>query len=212
MSSGRGARHFSLRSSPSQDSSHPDRFLLVGCWESITDHDDLDIRGLVPKILKSLYEHFRLEAAYFLYVDAGRIGFEEEEIGVDVFHVKEGKKEEFEKVVEGGDMDGDGGTRGFGGREISGGWYVTKKMPPLPRVMPTDEGEKRMLEEGRERAERRLREPTPEIFVIIEGLEEGKRVVEDGFDREVEGLVEKVERGVYEKFLDGRREEGLEEK
>lgn len=148
-----------------------------------------------------MLSHLTTSSVYFLYTDASKIDFDAPMLGIDAYHVKSGQKDEFEKVVD-----------GMGGGTPTGGWYVTKKIPPLPRVMPTDPEELRMVVGGRERAERRLKEKNPEIFVVIEGLKDGERELGNELDSKVERYVEKVERGVYGKFLEGKRDEGLEDR
>jgi len=183
-SSGPGAITFQFRRSTSP--SHPDRLLFIGAWDSIANHDELDLNGTTPKVLKLLFSRFQVGSAYFFYLDAAKVDLMKEEIGVEAWNVREGKRGDFSEAMR------------AAGAGAAGGWYVTKKVPPLPRVMPTDEAELRMIEEGRKRAEARLEENTPNIWISFsDGDKDG------GFAKEVEAIVDTVESDCYKIFLVG---------
>jgi pantoate kinase len=74
-------------------------------------------------------------------------------------------------------------------------------MPPLPKVMPTDPVELKILEEGTKRAEARLQAPTPNIWMSISSDVSG----DIGFGESVKEYVEEVQSGRYEKFINGKK-------
>lgn len=185
MKAGGGGISFNLR----KDVARQDVLLLVASWETIEDHNDLDVRGVTAKLLKILLSHSFPAMAYFFYTDSSKVDFEASELSLRAFHIKDGQKEAFEKELV---------TRSG----LVGGWYVTKDLPPLPAVMPTDPGELLMVEEGMKRAEARLNQPTPKIWISFSTSEFEASMLE--FEKKVEGMVEKIDSGKYENFLVGR--------
>jgi hypothetical protein len=134
-------------------------------------------------MLKLLVSRFAIISAYFFYMDAQKVDLRKEEFGVEAWLVQEGKRGNFSEAMK--------------GKGAIGGWYVTKKVSPLPRVMPTDELELRMIEEGK-RAEARLKEKNPDIWISFsDGHKEG------GIAEEVEAIVDTVESDRYKNFLVG---------
>jgi len=184
LAAGKGGINFKIRKAVG----NPDVIALVASWATIEDHNDLDIRGVTAKLLKVLMSRAFPAPSYFFYTDSSKVSFETPELRIDAFHVKEGQKDAFEK-----ELEASGG--------VVGGWYVTKDLPPLPAVMPTDPGELLMVEEGMKRASARLREPTPKIWISFSTHESEAAVME--FGKKVGGLVEKIDSGKYENFLTG---------
>jgi len=165
---------------------HPERLLFAAAWETIEDHDEFDILGLVPKMLKLMLSHLNLVAAQFMFMDSAKVDFDAPVWKVDAFHVKEEEKTLFQKEI-------DTSTG------LAGAWFITKKIPPLPTVMPTDPVELQVLEEGRQRAEARLNAPTPNIWMSISTPDSGDTV--DAFGEKVKPYVQEVQSGQYEKFI-----------
>jgi hypothetical protein len=183
--SGTGALSFAFRKSVD----HPERFIFIGAWKEKVDHDDLDIRGVTPKMLKILLERVKAPlAVYYLLVDASKVELDAEVLGIDAFYVKEEHKAGFQREI-----DERGG--------VVGAWYVTKGIPPRPTVMPTDHVEVKIIEEGEARAEARLKMSTPDIWVSFSTP--GSAHVLEEFGNAVKSLISKVESGKYEKFLSG---------
>lgn len=164
--SGKGAIHFSFRKS--SDSNHSEQILLIGCWESKADHDDLDIRGLTPKILKVLLARLKPVGVYFMYIDASAVDLDRL-VGVKAYHVKDGQKSSFQKVVD--------------TQRIAGAWSVIKPAPPLPTQMPTDPFELGIIEQQRAQAEEVLKEPHPDIWVSF--ISPGMQSSTEEFDQAV---------------------------
>jgi hypothetical protein len=82
-----------------------------------------------------------------------------------------------------------------------GAWYVSKGVPPRPSVMPSDDMELKIIEDGEMRAKARIEMPTPDIWISFSTrVTESK--VED-FRDAVKGYVERAEGGRYEKHLSG---------
>lgn len=185
-----GALTFQIRKFSSPSASTP-QLLLLASWSTKAAHDYCDIHGLTTKLLKVMFERVVPVDVYYLSMDCSLVDFEAGEIGMEVFHVKEGEREEFEKVVK------------ENGRV--GAWYVYKGIPPLPEVLPSDETELRILEKGMEVVEKKEREKVPDIWISL-SLDEGSGRV---FGEKVEGLVERVEVGRWEKYLEGRRDASL---
>jgi hypothetical protein len=186
--SGRGGVTFSFRRSLSD----PSQLLFISCWASKEDHDDLDIQGITPKLLKTLMSRITMPpiAVYYLLIEdeeRAKMRFGAEVLEVTAWYVREDGKAEFQKVVE------------RLGRK--GAWYVEKGIPPRPAIMPADETEVRMIEEGEKRAKARLERRSPDIWISFMTDEEEKRL--NSFDDAVKGYVWKVEGGRYEKFLEG---------
>jgi hypothetical protein len=66
--SGIGGISFSFR----QSTTHPNRLLFVSCWDSKASYEDLDIRGVTPKMLKKLVSSISLPPlAVYKSVDGG---------------------------------------------------------------------------------------------------------------------------------------------
>jgi hypothetical protein len=152
-----------------QSTTNPERLLLHGCWESKADHDDLDLRGVTPKMLQGLLSRISLPpiAVYYLSMEEEerkKVGFNAEVLGVTAWHVREGCKEEFQGDVE--------------KKEMLGSWYVEKGVPLRPTVMPSDPEDVRMIEEGEKRALARLKMSVRDIWISFWKEGEGKK-----FDR-----------------------------
>ena len=106
------------------DADHPERLLFVAAWKTIEDHDEFDIQGLVPKLLKLLATHANMVAAHFMFMDSRKVNFDAPVWSVNIFHVEEKEAALFQKEI---DIN----------TGLAGAWYAVKKMPPLPKVMPT---------------------------------------------------------------------------
>ncbi|KAE8450361.1 hypothetical protein EG329_006435 [Mollisiaceae sp. DMI_Dod_QoI] len=181
FSTGLEAINFQIRKSTIS----PTQLLFLGSWTSLIGHDDLDLRGITPRMLKLLFANVVVISAYFFFIDANKIDLQAEVCNVEAFHVKTEEKERFESEVE--------------KRELSGGWYVTKKLPPRPRVMPTDPELVKIIEAGEERAKARLAAPNPNLWVSISSVQTGT----GDFRSIVENYVSKVDSGAWEKYLTG---------
>jgi len=92
--------------------------------------------------------------------------------------VKVGQKEAFQNEVD--KVDG-----------LVGAWYITKMVPTHPTVMPTDPIELQIIEQGRRRAEARMKAPEPDIWISFSSHASQTEV--NQFRGSVEGLVEKLE-------------------
>jgi hypothetical protein len=186
--SGIGGISFSFR----QSTTHPNRPLFFSCWDSKASYDDLDIRGVTPKMLKKLVSSISLPplAVYSLLMEneeRRKVEFDAEILGVTAWHVREGCREDFQTQAE--------------KKGMIGAWYVPKGVPPRPRVMPSDDMELKIIEEGEIRAKARIEMPTPNIWISFStDVMESK--VED-FRDAVKGYVERAEGGRYEKYLSG---------
>jgi len=69
-------------------------------------------------------------------LDSAKADFEADICSVESFHVKVGQKEAFQNEVD--KVDG-----------LVRAWYITRKVPPLPTVMPTAPIELQIIEQGR---------------------------------------------------------------
>jgi hypothetical protein len=110
---------------------------------------------------------------------------------VTAYHVKDEEKALFQKEI-------DTSTG------LAGAWYVTKEMPPRPTVMPTDPVELKILEEGKQRAEARLKAPTPNIWMSISTPDAENSDVK--FGKNVQSYVQEIQSGQYEKFINGKKD------
>lgn len=164
---------------------NPEELLFIASWAAIEDYDNLDIQGVTPKLLKILFSRVVPKTRYWLYMDASLVDFDSEVWRIDAFHVKGGEIGKVKKGIE--------------ERELAGGWYATKKIAPLPIVMPTDPEELMMIVEGRKGQEARLKEPNPNIWVGFSTPRSEDNAI--AFGESVLGIVEKVESGKYEQFL-----------
>ncbi|PMD62312.1 uncharacterized protein K444DRAFT_661514 [Hyaloscypha bicolor E] len=186
--SGRGGISFSFR----QSTTNPYHLLFVGCWALKADHDDLDLRGVTPKMLQRLMSRITVPpiAVYYLLMDDTKrreVEFDAQILGITAWHVREGYRGEFGREVE--------------RRGIRGAWYVERGVPPRPQLMPTDEIEMRIIEEGEKRTEARLEMPTPNIWVSF--WTDDKENEAEEFRGAVKSFAEEMEGGKYEKFLSG---------
>ncbi|RFU26360.1 hypothetical protein B7463_g9978, partial [Scytalidium lignicola] len=172
----------------SVDPDYPNRLLFIASWDNIEAHDQFDIKGLTPKILKIILKHLTPIASYFMYLDSSRVDFSAPICQAAVYHVRPGQAPLFQRQI-----DANPG--------LAGSWYITKKMPPLPAVTPRDPEELRLLEEGRRRAEDRLRAPNPEIWISL--TTPGSPTERLG--RMVEGYAREVQTGRYQIFIQGRK-------
>ncbi|KAF8861793.1 hypothetical protein BDZ45DRAFT_687330 [Acephala macrosclerotiorum] len=163
------------------------QLLFTACWTSIVGHDDMDLRGITPQILRALFANavpVGSISPYFFFGDASKIDWQAQVWTVEGFHVKAEEKGRFQHEVE---KSG-----------LAGAWCITKKVPPRPTVMPTDPVLVKIIEAGEERAKARLALPNPDIWVTISG--------EDGtgdFGTAVKDYVSNVESGKWEKYLLG---------
>lgn len=177
---------FDAKFRKSIDKDHPERLLFVAAWETIEAHDEFDVKGIVPKLLKLMLGHLDLVAAQFMFMDSAKVDFDALVWRVDAFHVKDQEKALFQKEID--------TTVG-----LAGAWYITKKMPPLPTVMPTDPVELQILEEGMKRAEDRLNSPTPNIWMSISTPDSGNTM--KTFGEKVNSYIQEMQSGKYEKFV-----------
>lgn len=164
---------------------NPNQLLLSACWTSIEGHDDLDLRCITPKMLKVLMANVVPVSIYFFFMDASKVDYQAQVWTVEAFHVKKEDKEKFETEVE---KEG-----------LAGGWYVTKKIPPRPTVMPTDPALVKIIEAGEERARARLSVPNPDTWITISSGPPGSR----DFGSTVRDWVSIVDRRDWEKYLVG---------
>jgi hypothetical protein len=172
------------------DKDHPERIFFAAAWETIEDHDEFDIKGLVPKLLKMMLTHLTPVSGQFMFMDSAKVDFDAPVWMVNAYHVKEEEKALFQREI-------DTSTG------LVGAWYTAKKIPPLPSVMPTDLVELQILEEGMKRAEARLKAPTPNIWMSISTPDAGSAEV--GFGEKVKSYVQEVQSGQYEKFVGGKQ-------
>ncbi|KAH8814844.1 hypothetical protein F5884DRAFT_153066 [Xylogone sp. PMI_703] len=170
------------------DPDYPNRMLFITSWDNIQAHDQLDVKGLTPRLLKTMLKHLNPISSYFMYMDSAKVDFSAPIHLAAAYHVRPGQAPQFQRHI-----DANPG--------LAGSWYVTKKMPPLPTVMPTDPEELRLLEEGRRRAEDRLRAPNPEIWISLTTPGSPTAL----FGRTVEGFVREVQTGRYQMLLQGRK-------
>jgi hypothetical protein len=186
--SGIGGISFSFR----QSITRPACFLFLGCWDSKASYNDLEIRGVTPKILKNLVSRISGPplAIYYLLMEDGerrKLEFDAEILEITTWHVREGCREEFQTQAE--------------KRGMIGAWYVPKEVPPRPRIMPSDDLESKMIEDGEVRAKAGIEMPTPDIWISFPTVVTESKG--EGFRDAVKGYVERVEGGRYEKFLSG---------
>jgi hypothetical protein len=170
----------------SMDKDHPERLIFAASWETIEDHDEFDVLGLVPRMLKLMLAHLNPMAVQFMYMDSAKVDFDAPIWIVNRFHVKEEEKLFFQKEL-------------YTSTGLAGAWYVTKDLPPLPTVMPTDPVDLQILEEGIKRAQARLDAPTPNIWMSISTPNFGNTA--EAFGEKVKSYVREVESGQYEKFI-----------
>lgn len=181
---GTGAISFEFRKSIK----HQERLIFIGVWKEKADHDDLDLRGVTPKMLKVLLSRVKAPlAVYYLLMDASKVELDAEALGIDAYYVNEKHKADFQ--------------RGVDERGVVGAWYVTKGVPPRPTVMPEDVMEVKIIEEGEARAEARLKMSTPGIWVSFSTPQSAK--ISEEFGDAVMSYVSKVEAGKYDKLLSG---------
>ena len=147
---------------------------------------------MTSKMLQRLMSQITVPpiAVYYLLMDDKKrreVEFDAQILGITAWHVREGYRGEFGREVE------RRGTRGA--------WYVEKRVPPRPQLMPTDEMEVKIIEEGEEKAEARLEMPTPNIWVSF--WTDDKENEAEEFRGTVRSFAEEMEGGKYEKFLSG---------
>jgi hypothetical protein len=171
-----------------KDVADPNALVCIAGWESLADHDDLDIQGIVPRVLKKLLKHFITGKPSFMYIDVATIGAAFDVLGIHVFNVKNAEKAAFQKEI-----DARPG--------LVGSWHTVIPVPPLPKVMPTDPTELAIIEAQKAGAERNLRHFTPAIWVAFSTPETDTMVGE--FRTTVDMLVEEVKTTKYQKFLSG---------
>lgn len=175
-----------LRKSIAPD--YPNRLLFVACWQTIDAHDQLDVKGLTPKLLKLMTQRLTPLSSHFFFMDSNKVDFGAPLFLASAYHLKPGYAPAFQRQ-----LDSNPG--------LAGSWYITKKMPPLPTVMPTDPIELQMLEENRRKAQERLNAPNPEIWIAL--TTPGSQTAL--FGRTVEGFVREVQSGRYQMFIQGRQ-------
>ncbi|KAK0119566.1 hypothetical protein ONS95_011006 [Cadophora gregata] len=187
LSSTPGALKFRFRISISKTP----QLLFLALWTDKSGHEYLDIHGLAPKLMKEMFVLVKPDMVHYMYLDFSNIDLEAENVSVDIFYVKEGKRREFEEVVK--------STRRVGG------WYVARGLPEAPLVMPTDEKELRIVRMQKERAEKAIGEKVPDVWVGISTWNEGG----EGFREQTRELVDRCESGVWGKYLEGGKDAPL---
>lgn len=171
-----------------QDVTDSNTLLCIAGWESLADHDDLDIRGIVPRVLKKLLKRYEARDACYMYIDVRKVDVACDVLEVDVFNVKEAEKAVFQKEI---DYRPD----------LVGAWHTVIPVPPLPKVMPTDPTELAIIEAQKMGAERDLRNFTPATWVTFSTP--GTENLFTEFRVAVNGLVDEMKTGKYRKFLSG---------
>jgi len=164
--SGKGALHFSFQQVDPNDSK---QLLMIGCWETKADHEDLDIRGATPKIMKALLTRLKPVEVYFMYLDVSKVDLDGVE-GFKAYHVKDGRKASFQKIADSRE-------------KVVGAWSVTIPVPPLPKVMPTDPVELGIIEQQRVMAEESLKGPNPDVWIAL--MSAGTKYLVEEFNRAV---------------------------
>jgi len=168
-----------------RSTTNPSHILFVLGFNSIADHDALDIKGFTPRVLKTLIANAVPLSSYLMFYDLLAVDFGVPAFGVEAFYVKDGAKGAFDGAVERNGM--------------AGAWVRRKHVPPKPTVMPTDPVELAIIEGQVKQAEEDAKKRTPLIWVSLFTPETaGAR---KGFRDAVEGLCVKVESGEYENFL-----------
>jgi hypothetical protein len=157
--------------------------LFSACWTLIQGHDDLDIRAVTPSMLKVLLNNVVPMSIYFLYLDAAKIDQQAKVWNADAFHVKKEGKDSFQKEI---DKSG-----------MFGGWYMTKKIPPRPTVMPTDPTLVKIIGAGEKTAKARLAAENPYIWITISS----GPAVDEFFRHAVNDYISKMDSGDWESFL-----------
>jgi len=190
LSSTPGALTFQFRKSVSTTSQ---QILLLASWTGQSAYDCLDVYGFTPKLLKEMFTRVTPEMMHLMDLDVGQVDFNAKDLGVDIFYMKEGKREEFEEQVK---RDG-----------RVGGWYVFKGVPLAPKVMPSDEEELGLIRMQKERAEKAMEEKVPDVWVgISDSAGKGER---EEFKERTRDLVERCVSGEWEKHLKGRKDAPL---
>lgn len=130
---------------------------------------------------------------HLMDLDVGQVDFNVEVMGVEIFYVKEGKREEFEEQV-----------KRYG---RVGGWYVFKGVPVAPRITPSDEEELVIIRVQKERAEKAMGEKVPDVWVGISDSTGNEQREE--FREWTKDLVERHMNGEWENYLEGRKDAPL---
>lgn len=169
-----------------KDTEDPNTLFILAGWESLADHDDLDIQGIVPKVLKKLLMVCEPQDVFYLYLDLAKVDVAANLLFVDIFRVKEGEKAAFQKEID-------------ARPELVGAWYTIIPVPPLPKVMPTDPVELAIIEGQKLQAESNLRKFTPAIWIAFSSSATEGLI--NGFKYVVRGFVEEEKSSKYEKFL-----------
>jgi hypothetical protein len=134
-----------------------------------------------------MFAHLKAVSVYFMYLDSSKVDLRSQVLIVEAFHILAGQKELFQSEVS-------------NRKEVVGAWFVTKAMPLLPAMMPTDPVELEIMQGGRAMQEALLKEPTPEIWIRLSNSTTAE--VGNDFRSVISGHVLKVETGSYVKFLD----------
>lgn len=187
LMNGPGVRAMEFR----EDAADPNTLLCVAGWESLADHDYLDVQGTVPKLLKRLGKLFTTENVHYMYIDVAKVGLEDKLLSVDIFKVVEGKKAEFQKEIN-------------ARTGLVGAWHTVIPVPPLPNVMPTDMMELAIIEHQKLRAEQNLKNFTPAIWIAFSTPTTEALMGE--FRAAVARSIESVKTATYRQYLSGKQE------
>ena len=190
LSSTPGALTFQFRKSLSTTSP---QILLLASWTDQSASDSLDIHSYTPKLLKEIFTSVKPEMMHLMDLDVGQVDFNVEVMGVEIFYVKEGKREEFEEQL-----------KRYG---RVGGWYVFNGVPVAPRIAPSDEEELVIIRMQKERAEKAMGEKVPDVWVGISDST-GKEQREE-FREWTKDLVERHMNGEWENYLEGKKDAPL---
>jgi hypothetical protein len=172
-----------------QDVADSEALLFMASWESLADHDYLDVEGVTTKLLKRLMGLCVSQDVLYLYLDPAQVGVAANSLGVHVFYVREGENSSFQKEIDARP------------ELLVGAWHTVLPVPPPPKVMPTDPVERAIIDGQAASAQKKLRQFTPPIWVTFPTT--ATEVSVENFRDAVKPYVQVEKSSRYKSFLAG---------
>jgi hypothetical protein len=186
---GEGVIDFKLRKST--DPAHPKRYLFIGAFKNVAAHDEFDLNGTVPKLLKVLLAYLHPVAPYLTHIDSTKVDLEAPVLGADFYHVAPDHKSDFEKEIE-------------ARKGLVGGWIVKKHIPPLPTAgLPSDPIELQIVQGQQAATKADADQPTADVWISL--YSGSSRSQNADFGTAVKDFVFEVVSEEFEKFLSAVR-------
>jgi hypothetical protein len=186
---GEGVIDFKLRKST--NTAHPNRYLFIGAFKNVAAHDEFDLNGTVPKLLKILLAYLHPVAPYLTYIDSTKADLEAPVLGADFYHVAPDHKSDFEKEI-------------VARKGLVGGWIVKKHIPPLPTAgLPSDPIELQIVQGQQAATKADVDQPTADVWISL--YSGSSRSQNADFGTAVKDFVSEVVSEEFEKFLSAVR-------